>query len=267
MGENDQSPLTKAELARHWKVSRPYLTKISKPAAEGGKDMPPFTTLAEADAWRAIYAAPRLSRVETPFAGEQSSRENPAESAKNAADSTHTTTPAKNPHAPKAGRPARGATTDAMAHLVPERIDIASMVQRDVDFDVLTVRHAEEVPQVAYGLFKLAAETGHPSAISAATRNWHEATSAAAEIRTRFLDIQEKSRALISLDEVMDIVGTELQAVRTALLKVGERCAIEANPGDPATAQRVIDAAIDLVFSKLAAVEVRAQRELSAPIA
>ena len=266
MGESEQTPLTKADLARHWGVSRPYLTKLAKPEAEGGKAMPTFTALADADAWRAVHAAPRLGRVEPVFAGEQSSSKKPVEAAKKPPASPGTTTADSTRTATGTGR-GKGGAADALAHLIPERIDIAAFIRRDVDFDVLMVEHAEEVPQVAHGLFRLAAESGHPSAISAATRNWHEATTAAADTRTRYLAIQEKSRALLPLDEVMDVIGTELQALRTALTKFGERCANDANPSDPALAQRVIDAAMDLVFAKLDAVETRAVRELSAPAA
>ena len=265
MGENEQTPLTKADLARHWGVSRPYVTKLAKPEAEGGKAMPTFTDLAEADAWRAVHAAPRSARVESVFAGEQSSPVKPTEAAEKSPVPTSTTT-GNNPAATTGGGGrGKGKRADALAHLMPDKIDVAAMIRRDVDFDVLMVGHAEEVPQIAHGLFRLAAESGHPSAISAATRNWHESATASAGVRERFLAIQEKSRALLPLDEVMDIVGTELQPIRTAISKLGEKCALEANPSDPALARRVIDEAVDRIIAGLYAVEARAQRELSAP--
>ena len=95
----------------------------------------------------------------------------------------------------------------------------------------------------------------------------HEASDAAAYVRERFLGLQEKSRTLLPLDEVMDVVGTELQAVRQALSKLGELCANDANPADPAVARRVIDAAVDNICARFGLLLNRAQRELAAPAA
>lgn len=264
MGDGEQRPLSKADLARHWGVSRAYLTKLSKPETEGGKSLPIFFDLAEADAWRSVHAPERRSRVVPTFAGEQSSTENSAEGAKKSPDLTSTTSLPK-AQGESGRRKGGGGGAKDLGEWLPAKIDVAAMTRRTVDFDVLMVQHAEEVPLIAHGLFKMAAETGHPNAISAATRNWHEAASASANVRGRFMELQEKSRALLPLDEVMDIVGTELQAVRSALHKFGERCAMDANPADPALARRVIDAAMDAVFAKLSSVEVRAARELSGP--
>jgi hypothetical protein len=263
MGDGEQRPISKADLARHWGVSRPYVTKLSKPETEGGKSLPVFYDLADADAWRAVHAPERASRVVPTFTGEQSFNENSVEAEKKSSGPADTTSQPKPRDTARGRNSARGGAKDAGGEWLPAKIDVQAMVRRDIDFDVLMVQHAEEVPQIAHGLLKMAAETGHPNAISAATRNWHEAADASADVRERFLSLQEKSRALLPLDEVMDIVGTELQAVRVALMKLGERCANEANPADPALAQRVIDAAIDLVFAKLSGVEIRAARELS----
>jgi hypothetical protein len=91
-------------------------------------------------------------------------------------------------------------------------IDVEKFIRNDKDFDSLMIEHAERVPQIAFGLLELKQRTGVPTAIAAATENWGQATKTAAAVRERFLDLQERTRALIQLDQVMDIVGTELQA-------------------------------------------------------
>ena len=140
-------------------------------------------------------------------------------------------------------------------------IDVKSFIETGEDFDQLMIGHAENVPQVAYGLYLLACQEGAPGEISAATKNWHEAAKAGAAIRTEFLDLQERTRALIQLDIVLDIIGTELQAVRAALLKLGERCANDANPQDPGKARTVIDAAVDRIFTQMSSIAERVQKE------
>ena len=215
--------------------------------------MPEFYTLAEADAWRAVHAPARGQS----FADEQSSPKNQTVPSENRAGLPHTTT--KNTE--------QGATTpDANAHL-EDPIDIESFVRDDVDFDLLMIQQSQRVPQIAYGLLGRAAKTGQPGWISAATKNWQESARAAADVRTRFQSLQKEARILITLDEVMDVVGTELQAVRTAFEKFGERCAMEANPSDPALAREAIDKAVDHVFTRLGLTIERTRRELSLPAA
>lgn len=262
---SEQKPIIKADLAKRWGVSRPYLTRLAKPVSEGGKGMPEFTSLEEADAWRLINAPPRPGnslRRPSPFAGEQSSPENQVEQAKKSPSDPAPTTPAT-PTAPGNARPTSAAAE--LMDLTP--IDVRAMVRTDVDFDGLMLEHAQRVPQIAYGLFERAAATGLASVVSASTKNWHEASRAAADVRERFVNVQERTRALLPLDEVMDIVGTELQAVRSAIAKHGERCAAAANPADPALARKVIDDDIDTIFAALDQLAARTQRELAAPAA
>lgn len=228
---SEEKPIRPAEIARHWNVSPPYLSKL-----RSKKGMPDFFTFEQADAWRALNAPPKAALETT--------RQNPAPVAgKNIADQ-------------KAPQPPEG--------IEAQVVDIRAFVEAGGDFDAIMIRHAEEVPQIAYGLYKLACASNRPDAVRNATANWSDAAKAAAAVREKFLEIQEKSRALIPLDVVMDILGTELQAVRTLLLKLGTLYGTKANPQNPTLAAGVIDEAVNEVFRRFGQSEERVDRELRA---
>ena len=242
---SEPKPLTGAELARHWGVSKALVSRF-----KAEKRMPPFTSREEADAWRAVNAPPR-AKAGRPEADAVSP--NGEGGVGKIADSFPTT---------GSGTEAKGAGEEGA-----EVIDVRTFIQRDRDFDVLMIEQAEDVPQIAYGLYVRACQKGNPSEISAANKNWHESAKAAKAVRDDFLELQERTRALIPVDLVMDIVGTELQAVRSAFLKLGERTANAANPADPACAKAAIDAAVDEIFRKLDAALERTAKELPGPAA
>ena len=256
-------PIKKADLARHWKVSPAYVTQLFgrwQKKNPGAAELT-FASLDEADQWRAIHAPPKPANEarRTVFAGKpsQSSPEKPAETAEKTRESSRTPqTAGQKP----AG--AGGDNTDASTPS-PDIIDVETLITRGGDFDELMLRQAEEVPQIAYGLYRRACARGAAAEIANATKNWNDASKAGHAVREKFLEIQEKTRALISLDVVMDIVGTELQGVRARMLKLGERNASKANPENPALARAVIDAAIDEVFQAIETVTVRTEKELS----
>jgi len=191
--------------------------------------MPSFGSLAEADAWRAVHAPARKAP--------ESSPKKEAETGEKTAESSGTTT-----RTPVQQRAAVGKGTREEP---PERIDVATFVDKQTDFDALMIEHAEELPQIAFGLYRRAAQRGEPGAISAATKNWHEASKAAADVREKFIALQKETRALIPIDDVEDVVATELREVAKFLRRLGLRCAPAANPADPGLAQRAIDAAVD----------------------
>lgn len=245
---SEPKPIKFVDLARHWGCSRAYVRKlvIGKGLPVNPAGMPAFTSLEAADAWR-IEHAPGRKAYDT-------SAKKEADAAEKTARFSDTTT-------------AAGTTTEGRAPAQPtgngaEFIDVEKFIRRDRDFDSLMVEQAERVPQIAFGLLELKQRTGVASTIAAATDNWQQAAKAAAAIRTQFLDVQERTRALIQLDQVMDVVGTELQALRTNLLKLGERAGPKANPENPALAQAAIDAAVDLVFRQTTLVLERTRKEL-----
>lgn len=250
---NEQKPLTKGQIARHWGVSAPYLAKLSRPVTEGGKAMPDFFMLADADSWRAVHAPPRAggknAKKHTPPPENEKARA-PAP-CNDAGSSESSAVPVASP-----GDPAADGARRAL-------IDIKQFTQRHADFDGAMISDAEIALQVAYGLFMLACERGEPGAISAANKNWHEVGKVSADIRARYIEIREKTRALLSLDEVLDVVGTELQSLRRQLLNLGARLGSTANPADPALAERIINAAIDGIFRDMDLVESRARTELA----
>lgn len=241
---SELKPVNNSTLARHWNVSAPYVSKLKRPVAEGGKAMPDFLTVADADVWRAVHAPPKSP---------QSFAQNSTEGGKKNGGVSGTTT--------------RSDKTNA-THTRAKLIDITQFIKRGegVDFDTLMIRQAEHVPQIAFGLYELACQGGNSAEISAANKNWHESAKASAAVRSSFLELQEKTRALLPLDEVMDIVSTELQPVRQAMQKIGERFAAAANPDNPALAKQVIDAAIDKIFAQLDRTSARLEKELAAPV-
>jgi hypothetical protein len=250
------TPIKRAEIARHWGVSPAYVTITLK--RHGAQDLE-FDTLEAADRWRAVHAPPNPKRASDRalFAGEhdQSSSKNQAETAEKNRGLPGTTA-----RAPKAqGGAGENNTGSGGAR---DTVDVSSFVTRDGDFDAVMLRQAEEVPQIAYGLYRRACERGDSVEIANATRNWNDAAKASAGVRKEYLEIQEKTRALIPLDLVMDIVGTELQPLRVLMLKGGERFGPRANPADPVLAQNIINEFIDGVFKGCELAVARVAREL-----
>lgn len=231
------SPIKSSALARHWGVSKAYVSQLKS----GPKKMPDFTSLADADTWRALNAAPKPA-----LESQRTSSDLPSSREKNR-DLTQPQHRAKNNAQPPGGA---------------DVVDINPFINRIGDFDLLMVQDAEAMPKIARGLFDRACRAGNLAEIANLLKIWNEAAGKARDIRQGFLDILERKRNLISVDEVMDIVGTELQAVRSALLKLGARHASKANPADPALAQTTIDGAVDEILRNLSTGLVRAEREL-----
>lgn len=250
--------IKRAEIARHWGVSPAYVTMTLK--RHGGGDLQ-FSTLEEADRWRSIHAPPKpSSESRRAFSGEQTPSASPDTQEKNREASSTTPRVAHaqgHAHAPHATTP-----PPAPAYLPHAPLDVQSFVSAGGDFDSVMLRQAEEVPQIAYGLYRLACGRGDSVEIANATRNWNDAAKASAGVREKYLELQEKTRALIPLDLVMDVVGTELQPIRVLMLKGGERYGARANPSDPALGKTIIDELIDHVFRALDLATTRTEREL-----
>lgn len=233
---------TPAQIAAHWGCSKSY---VCRKIREG---MPDFDSLDQASAWRLANAPSRAAKIaESEVSGTPILLQK-------------TNTFSEKNIAQQAAPPRAVGVGDVVSGI----IDIEAFTQPEGDYDVAVVGRAERSERIAHGLYNHAATLNQPAQINYTLATWTAAAKASAEIRTRFLEIQEKKRALISIDEVMDIVGTELQAFRSAFLKLGERIATRANPSDPALARSVIDAEIDRQFSRLATTEQRARHELSA---
>jgi hypothetical protein len=132
------------------------------------------------------------------------------------------------------------------------------------DFLQTMIRQSEAMPQIAHAAYLRAVARGNSAEISAAIKNWHESMKAAAAARDEFITQQEKLRELLPLAPVLDVLGSELQALRTRLLKLGELIAKAANPGDPELARKAIDAGVDEIFAQMSAIEQRMPKEIEA---
>lgn len=231
------SAIRPVELARHWGTGRGYISNLRKTAG-----MPEFETFEAADAWRAEHAPARARRTSSRSA---TSIETERGGGENASLSHH---------------------NNARVERAPvEPVDVATFIAAaGTDFDALMIRQAEATVQVAHGLYLTACSRQDPVAIAQALRNWNEAAEVVAKRRTEFLGLQEKARSLLPIDKAKDIVGRQLQALRLALLRAGDRCAADANPADPALAKRAIDAEVDRILARARDAESTIAGELAA---
>lgn len=218
------------DLAKHWKVTPAYVSKLRR------KGMPEFETFAQADTWREINCPPDRR-------GDNGRRRS----------SPKTTSPDESDRAPPDGGEEGGGT-----------IDVSQFVLTgDFDFEQLMIRQSQEAPQIAFGLLQLAAKAGDPAGLYSASKTWAEAAKQAKTVRADFLELEEKKKNLIRLDRAMDIAGRELQGLRRLLDKQGARLARLANPDNPALAQKVIDADVDKVFALMESLPANIEDELA----
>lgn len=250
MEPSEQSPaaeISAAAIARHWGVSRAYVAKLGRPIGDrGGKSMPAFTTLAQADAWRS------LNCPKSPDKGNSSEGADEG-GGKNTRELTTTTT----------GTGGKAPVVHSGLREDTEVVDISAFLQRDPNYDAAVVRRAEEAEQVAHGLYLRACRTNRVTFIKTALENWNSAAGKARDARASFLKLQEDAKVLVPVDVAMDIMGTELQTLRSLLLKLGERTAQKANPQNPDAAKAAIDAAVDEVFKTMAHAEQIVKAELA----
>lgn len=253
---SEQKPIKPADLARHFGCSPAFISKLRRRIVDGGKEMPDFYSLEEATAWRSVHAPPKL-RKRSPVGPPEPLGERLTSEAKNFASSAGTTTSTN--HNGAGGKEGTGTTPGAREE---GGIDVRGFI-RAGDFDAMMIENAEGVPQVAHGLYLRACSTGNATAIAQALANWSDAMKAAAAARAAFITVQERTRALLPLDQVMDILGTELQAVRADLAKLGERYGAIANPQAPEVGRQAIEAAVDTVLERFEPMTVRTSRELA----
>lgn len=212
-----------AELARHWGVGPSYVSNLR------GRGMPDFESFEAADLWRLEKCPPRARR-------------NGRCSATSTAPGVVVVENSPQHH---------NNTGQGRAPLEP--IDTRQfLAAAGADFDALMVKQAEDTAQIAHGLYLKACERQDVVAIAGALRNWNEAARQAADVRERFMGMQQKAKLLAPVDKIMDVIGVQLQEVRLMLTGMGARIGPDANPSDPSLAQRIIDAEIDRVFAQLA---------------
>lgn len=267
---SEAKPIKHADLAHHWGCSAPNVSNLVK-----RKGMPEFTSLAAADAWRAVNAPARKARQTSRKTGTEVGGKN----ARVTDTTTRTTTGAAGgdegdsfalsedaSRDPSAAETRARAAAALAAGNAPQRINVEEFINRERDFTELMLEQAKEAPQIVYGLLKRTMAAGEPGAIAAASRNWHEAAGHAADVLERFIKIQQASGALLSIDDVADVLLSELQEVRKNFKRLGQRYAAIANPADPALAQRAFDAAVDAALAPGDAALERVRLELAVPV-
>jgi hypothetical protein len=211
---------TKA-LADHWHTSTAYIRGLR--TRKAGPQLPAFedrgaeqaARFAEADAWRAIHAPARPGRVET--------------------------------------RPPDGADTGKFEEGAggEETVDTAKFLVETEDFDGWVIEQAEEVVKIQIGLYRRACATGDQYRIRQALDNWEVAARRCAELRKRFLELQESATNMIPLDRASDIVGRELGLLQQLLDDFGVRVGALANPERPEVGTAAINAAVDELYRQI----------------
>jgi len=130
------------------------------------------------------------------------------------------------------------------------------------EFESVMLEQSERVPKMAYAVYVLAVESGSPTAIEKALKNWSEAAKQARICRNDYLELQKKTRMLLHLDEVRNVTGGVFQEVRRRFDSLGDVCGPGANPGNPELAKDVINAEVDNVYRGFKEGQGRVESEL-----
>lgn len=112
-------------------------------------------------------------------------------------------------------------------------------------FEETVIRHAEEVPVLAYALYRKAVAQGDDALVSVRIKNWGEASKQAGLIRRQFLALQEQARESVAIDDVISVLSGPLQEIISRVAKTGARCAATIAPENPETCKSVLDADAD----------------------
>jgi hypothetical protein len=226
--------LTNIALAEHWGTSRSYPIELRKRRA-----MPDFEDLGEAqadrfaaaDEWRRLNAPPRRHRRKESEVSGQGER-------------------ASGTDAPDTGslKGVGGGDPEAAA-----AVKTFGAMPTD-NFDLWVVDEAERVVKEQLGLYRLACQSGNHARIAGALDNWETAARRCADLRERFLKIQERSAQTIQIDRARDIVGRELGRLQEQLDAFAEKWAAPANPEAPEVARGVLSQAIDELYEQMASV-------------
>lgn len=221
--------VTNNALVEHWGVVKSYLSKLRKE-----KQMPVFSTLREADLWRAQNAPPVVRRQNAAI----QARKTPEEET-------------------QSGNFGPAATS------MPDFSEAISENKSEC-FDELMLQQAEGAVKMAWWLLEEAVKKRDHAAVAFANKNWSEAAKQAGTVRERFLTLKEKNGELLHLDLVMNIVGNTLGGIRSGLARLPGRCAAAANPENPELAQREIEREIDRLLELVHPAADRIEQELIA---
>jgi len=107
---------------------------------------------------------------------------------------------------------------------------------------------ARRAELVAYSLVGRAYRDGNPVALRAAIQGWGEAKKRVAEAEMEHARFEEVTRVLVRMDEVREVFGKWLGAIRNLMDAMPSSLAARANPSDPECAKRAIQEGIDQIF-------------------
>jgi len=110
------------------------------------------------------------------------------------------------------------------------------------------LNRAKQAEVVAYSLVATAANNKNPIAMRAAVQGWGEAKKRVAEAEMEHARYEELTRATIRMDEVREMFGKWLGAIRNLMDAMPSSLAARANPSDPECAKRAIQEGIDQIF-------------------
>ena len=110
------------------------------------------------------------------------------------------------------------------------------------------LHRARKAEVVAYSLVQRAANEKNPVAMRAAVQGWGEAKKRVAEAEMEHARWEEVNRVTIRMDEVREVFGKWLGAIRNLMDAMPSSLAARANPSDPECAKRAIQEGIDQIF-------------------
>jgi len=110
------------------------------------------------------------------------------------------------------------------------------------------LNRAKNAEVVAYSLVATAATNENPVAMRAAIQGWGEAKKRVAEAEMEHARWEEVNRVTIRMDEVREVFGKWLGAIRNLMDAMPSSLAARANPSDPECAKRAIQEGIDQIF-------------------
>jgi len=110
------------------------------------------------------------------------------------------------------------------------------------------LNRAKQAEVVAYSLVATAATNKNPVAMRSAVQGWGEAKKRVAEAEMEHARFEEVTRVLVRMDEVREVFGKWLGAIRNLMDAMPSSLAARANPSDPECAKRAIQEGIDQIF-------------------
>ena len=131
----------------------------------------------------------------------------------------------------------------------------SSETSEDLDIESLKsqtplgrLHRAKRAEMVAYSLVMRSYKENSPVAMRAAVQGWGEAKKRVAEAEMEHARWEETNRITLRMEEVREVFGKWLGAIRNLMDAMPSSLAARANPSDPECAKRAIQEGIDQIF-------------------